>query len=84
MTQELGPAGEVPAVALLRMMRGFWVSQAIAVAAQLGIADLLEDGPKACDELAAATRVPARSLHRLLRALASVGVFAEVAGPATG
>jgi hypothetical protein len=60
------------------MMRGFWVSQAIAAAAQLGIADDLANGPRSCADLARITGVPARSLHRLLRALASVGVFAEV------
>jgi len=65
-------------VALLQMVTGYWVSQAIYVAAKLGIADLLKDGPKNCDELAKATRTHARSLYRLLRGLASVGVFAEV------
>ena len=41
-----------PQVAMLRMIFGFMVSQAIHVAATLGIADLLEDGPKSIDELA--------------------------------
>ena len=49
----------------------------IFVAARLGIADHLADGPRSCADLAARTGVPAQSLHRLLRALASVGVFAE-------
>ena len=48
-----------------------------SVAAKLGIADLLKDGPKSSDELAQATGTHGRSLYRLLRALASVGVFAE-------
>jgi hypothetical protein len=47
------------------------------VAAKLGIADLLKDSPKSCDELATATGTNAPSLYRLLRALASLGVFAE-------
>jgi hypothetical protein len=47
------------------------------VAAQLGIADLLKDGSKSNDELAITTGVDAKSLYRLLRALASVGIFAE-------
>jgi methyltransferase family protein len=66
-----------PAATLLQMMTGYWVSQAIYVAAKLGIADLLVDGPANCDELAAATHTHAPSLQRLLRALASLGVFYE-------
>ena len=62
---------------LLQMITGYWISQAIYVAAKLGIADLLKEGPKNCDELAKATGTHPRSLYRLLRALASVGVFAE-------
>src|SRR5206468_9258191 len=67
-----------PPVALLQLVTGYWLSQAIYVAAKLGLADLLRDGPKSCGELAQATATHARSLSRLLRALASVGVFAEV------
>jgi hypothetical protein len=66
-----------PRDALLRMTNAFQVSQAIHVAATLGIADLLEDGPRSIDDLAQATGTHAPTLYRLLRALASVGVFAE-------
>jgi hypothetical protein len=62
---------------MARMMTGHWVSQAIYVAAKLGIADRLADGPQTAEELARATETHARSLYRVLRALASVGVFAE-------
>jgi ubiquinone/menaquinone biosynthesis C-methylase UbiE len=47
------------------------------VAAKLGLADLVEKGPKNSQELAQVTHTHAPSLYRLLRALASVGVFAE-------
>ena len=67
-----------PPVTLLQMMTGYWVSQALYVAAKLGIADLLADGPLDCEDLAAATDTHAPSLQRVLRALASVGVFTEV------
>jgi O-methyltransferase domain/Dimerisation domain len=71
-------ANEVPdRDALLRMTNGFQVSQAIHVAATLGIADLLADVPKSADELAEAAGAHAPTLYRLLRALVSVGVFAE-------
>jgi hypothetical protein len=66
-----------PQLAILQMASGYWVSQSIYVAAKLGIADLLKDSPKSCDELATATGTNAPSLYRVLRALASLGVFAE-------
>src|ERR1700687_1342677 len=63
---------------LFQMTTGYWISQAIYVAAKLGIADLLKDGPQSCVALAAATGADAASLFRLMRALASVGVFSHV------
>lgn len=62
---------------LLQMMNGYWVSQAIAVVATLGIADLVADRPVSCEALATATQTHAPSLYRVLRALASVGIFVE-------
>ena len=59
------------------MVNGYQVTQAIHVAAVLGIADLLADGPRSSDDLAAATGAHAPSLHRVLRALASIGVLRE-------
>jgi hypothetical protein len=66
-----------PSAELMRLVNGYQVSQAIHVAATLGIADLLKDGPRTSDDLAAATSTHPRSLYRLLRALAAVGVFHE-------
>jgi hypothetical protein len=68
---------ERPAESLQRLVAGSHVSQAISVAATLGIADLLAEGPRASEELAAATNAHPPSLYRLLRALAAVGVFHE-------
>jgi hypothetical protein len=65
------------AVQVIQMLAGRSVSQAISVAAELGIADVLKDAAMHVDELAAATSTHAPSLYRLLRALASVGIFAE-------
>ena len=64
-------------MALLQIASGSWIGQAVHVAAKLGIADLLEDGPRSPAALAEATGTHAGALHRLLRALASLGVFAE-------
>jgi hypothetical protein len=58
---------------------GHYVSRAIYVAAKLGIADLLKDGPRHSADLAEATQSHAPSLHRLMRLLASAGIFAETA-----
>lgn len=65
---------------LLRMINGYQVSRAIQVVALLGIADLLRDGPRDSDDLAAATDTHPATLYRLLRALASVGIFREEGG----
>jgi len=66
-----------PAATLMGLLMGAQVSQAIHVAAAMGIADLLYDGPRTSEELAAETGAHTGSLYRLLRALASVGVFRE-------
>ncbi|SRR5579885_3348954 len=62
-----------------QMITGYWISQAIYAAAKFGIADHLKDGPKTVEELADATSTNPGALYRLLRALASVGIFAEAA-----
>jgi hypothetical protein len=65
---------------LLKMSSGYWLSQSLHVAARLKIADLLKDGPRSSDDLARATATQPHALYRLLRALASVNVFAESNG----
>ncbi len=66
-----------PQSTFMQMVNGYWISQAIYVAAKLGIADLLKESAKHCDELATATGANARSIYRLLRGLASIGLFTE-------
>lgn len=60
-----------------RMLGGYRVTQMLFVAAELGIADALANGPKSVDELATAAKAEPRALFRILRALAALGVFAE-------
>jgi len=67
-----------PQFAMLQLITGFWISRAIYVVAKLGLADLVKDGPKTAEELARLTGAHAPSLYRVLRALASVGVFIDV------
>jgi ubiquinone/menaquinone biosynthesis C-methylase UbiE len=64
--------------ALLQMIGGYRVSRLISAAAKLGIADLLKDSPKTIEELAKSTNTDVGALYRLMRALASVGVFVEL------
>jgi hypothetical protein len=59
------------------LMRGAMVTKALGAAADLELADRLADGPRPVAELALATGADADTLHRILRALASDGVFAE-------
>jgi hypothetical protein len=67
-----------PGHVLYQMAMGHSVPRALALAAKLGLADLLKDGPRSARDLAAATQTHAPSLTRLARFLASVGVLAEL------
>jgi O-methyltransferase domain/Dimerisation domain len=76
--KQIEPGTPAPTpIALLQLTTSCWISQAVYVAAKLGVADLLKNGPKPCDELAEATQSDPGSLRRLLRLLAGAGVFAE-------
>ena len=66
-----------PQQQMLDLITGYWVSQMVFVAARLGIADVLAKGPKTPAAVAEQVGAHAPFVHRLLRALASVGVFAE-------
>src|SRR4051794_40406917 len=77
--ENAGSASNPPAE-LMRLINGYQISQALHVAATLGVADHPEDGPKPCDALARACGAHPPSLYRLLRALAAVGVFRETGG----
>lgn len=71
---QVSPDGE-----LIRLIFAKNVSMALSVVAKLRVADLLAEGPRALADLAARTKTHAPSLYRVLRTLASVGVFAEQA-----
>jgi len=62
---------------LMKFIVGRWISKPIYVAAELGIADMLAEGPKSVEELAQASQSHAPSLYRMMRALASVDIFFE-------
>ena len=67
----------VPEEVLWDFLRGAMMTKALAIVADLGIAEALADGPRAVNELARGAEVDSDALLRLLRALASDGVFAE-------
>ena len=59
---------------------GYWASRLVYVAAKLRLADLLKGGSRTVEDLASAADVQPVPLYRLLRALASLGIFAETKG----
>jgi O-methyltransferase/methyltransferase family protein len=67
---------------MLAHITGYWISQLVFVAAELGIADELAAGPRSVAVLAKKVGADAAALRRVLRALASVGIFAETANGA--
>lgn len=69
-----------PPAQLMKFIVGKWIAKPIYVAAELGIADMLAEGSRSVEELAQASRSHAPSLYRMMRALASVGIFSEAEG----
>jgi hypothetical protein len=65
---------------LRRLINGLQVSQALSVAATLGVADQLAAGPRTSDDLARESGADPDALYRLLRAVAAVGVLREEDG----
>jgi hypothetical protein len=63
---------------LRSMMVGYEVAQVIYVAAKLGIADLIGDEPRTIRELAERTGAHEGALHRVLLALASLGILTDL------
>ena len=67
-----------PALQIFFLCQGHGIQTALTLAAELGLADLMANGPRDSEELAQRTSTHPRSLYRLLRHLSSLGVFAEV------
>jgi hypothetical protein len=75
--QTRSPAGIAPHVQLIQMGVAIWQARAVYAAAELGVADLLAEGPREIEEIAHKTGTHVRSLSRLMRALASCGIVEE-------
>ncbi len=72
---KIDQSGMNPVLTMHNMFLGFMKSQLIYVAVKLDLAEALEDGPKSVHDLALRVRAEENSLMRLLRALASLGIF---------
>jgi SAM-dependent methyltransferase len=71
------PAAKPLPLQMLDLITGYWGSQLVAVAARLGIADHLAQKPMSAADLAATVEAEPARLHRVLRALAGLGVLRE-------
>jgi len=69
------PPALPPHVQVIQLATCYWISRAVYAVAALGIADVLKDGAKPAEAIAAVTGTHAPSLRRVLRSLASVGLF---------
>src|SRR5712691_12623477 len=80
MAKKKGAKGKPLPAVMLDLIVGYWASQLVHVVAKLGLADLLKSGSKSPAELARSVGADPATVRRVLRALASVGVFAERKG----
>ena len=66
-----------PEARLWDIMRGTLATRSLALVADLRVAEALADGPRPVEDVAREVGADPDTLHRILRALASDGVFAE-------
>lgn len=71
---------ELAVQTVLGIVQSYWLTRCVWLAAELGIADRVVSSPKSVDELAAALKVGAAPLRRVMRALVSEGFFTESGG----
>jgi hypothetical protein len=74
MTQTDSVSAAADHSAVLQMITGFWVSQVVASAGDLNLAEHLERGPKTAAEVATAEGASEDGVRRLLRACAGLGL----------
>ncbi|MCP4221383.1 MAG: methyltransferase [bacterium] len=74
------PTDISPQEQMMKFILGKWISQPICIAAELGIADILDVGPLPVEEIARQSNTHTATLYRVMRALAGVGIFAETEG----
>ena len=69
-----------PYEVLFQMVIGKWISQALGTIVEIGVPDQLAKGARRCSDIAREAGVSEDGIYRLLRALASVGLFVESSG----
>jgi len=74
----MNPIEISPPEQLMKYIVGKWISKPLYVAAELGIADMFDEKPLSIEELAKRSQSYAPYLYRMMRALASVGIFSEL------
>ena len=79
-----GAAPAMPPKELLQLADSFVIFRCACAVARLGVADVLADGPQTAAQIAKQLRLNISALQRVLRALASAGVFDEIAPKAPG
>jgi hypothetical protein len=62
-------------IQLMQLTTACWASRCLHVVAELGVADALGDQPQSTEALAKATSTQPQALYRVLRLLASLGIF---------
>jgi len=81
MTNSATPPPEMPPHAqLIQMAGGGWIAAMLYAAAKLGVVDLMTDGPRTAEEVAAATGTHAPTMYRFMRTMAHFGLLAEQEG----
>ena len=82
MSEEQAAEGAGPAAQLqmIQLINGHWVSQSIGTVARLGIADHLADDVQTSEQISRAVGANPDAVYRLLRALASIGIFRQLEG----
>jgi hypothetical protein len=67
-----------PSTVLHRLGMGHWISQSLYVVTEMGVADQLRGEARSIDDLAQSVGAHTEALYRVLRALASIGIFTEI------
>ena len=70
-------SASLPYDVVFQMVIGKWISQAIGTVVEIGVPDQLAKGPRRCRDIAREAGVSEDGIYRLLRALASLGLFVE-------
>jgi C-methyltransferase len=68
-----------PYEVLFQMVIGKWISQALGTVVEIGVPEQLAKGARRCSDIAREANVSEDGMYRLLRALASLGLFVESA-----